>query len=68
MIKYLYEQNVFKPNRYNNFDAYNDYKFMLNMFNQKNEPSEKQNGKINGLIAYNIKPYLKGILKFKKQA
>lgn len=65
LIKHLYEQNVFEPNKYNNFDAYNDYEFMLKMFRKRKERTEKEKRKINALIAVYIKPYLEKILKFK---
>lgn len=67
LLKALYEEGAFKPNKYNEFDSENDYKFMLKMFNKKNENSitESQNKKIRGIIINSIKPYLKGVLENK---
>lgn len=66
----LYENGAFSDNQYNKFNAYNDYQFLLDMFNKKDKYSitNKQHKKINGLIAYSIKPYLIRTLKvIKKQ-
>lgn len=61
----LYEDGAFEPSRYNNFDGYNDYLFLLDMFNKKIKAdiSDRQQSKIRGLIAYSIKPYLSRRLK-----
>lgn len=61
----LYEDGAFKPSAYNNFDGYNDYEFLLDMFNKRNKLniSDRQQAKIRGLIAYSIKPYLSSRLK-----
>ena len=46
---------------YNNNNGTADYEFMVKMFNKKNKeditPSQRK--KINGIIAYQIKPYLR---------
>lgn len=58
----LYEDGAFTPNVYNNFNPYNDYKFLLDMFN-KREPSEKQMKRCTAIILGTIKPYIKEKLK-----
>ena len=55
---HLYDEGVFAPARYNKYDGINDYEFLLDMFNQRKEPNSNQQGKINGIIAYSIIPYL----------
>ncbi|PNZ04374.1 hypothetical protein, partial [Staphylococcus muscae] len=49
---------AFKPNKYNNYNAKNDYEFILKMFNQRREPSDKQKSKIKAIIVTSIKPFL----------
>lgn len=58
LLKYFYEKNVFKANEYNNNDPENDYNFLIKMFNKRKPPTVKQEGKIRGLIAYTIRPFL----------
>lgn len=58
LLAYLYRENVFKANKYNNFNPINDYEFLLKMFNQRNEPTNSQKKKINALIVVSIKPFL----------
>lgn len=65
VLKYLFDQGAFIPNNYNNFNAENDYNFMLKMFNMRSEPTEKQLKKIRGIIVSSIKPYLKQLLNDK---
>lgn len=59
LLKFFLEEDVFKETRYNNFDPENDYEFMLQMFNRRNEPSEKQQSKINAIIMGSIIPYIR---------
>lgn len=61
----LYEDGAFALSRFNNYDGYNDYEFLLDMFNKRNksEITDRQQAKIRGLIAYSIKPYLSSRLK-----
>lgn len=61
LLAYFYERGAFQPNRYNHFDPYEDYDFLLSMYNKrnKNEITDRQHSKIRGLIAYSIIPYLK---------
>ncbi len=67
LLKYFYDQGVFSDSQYNNYNGFNDYKFMLQMFNKKNKGSisPRQQTKINALIMNNIRPYL--IDKLKKE-
>ncbi len=65
LLKELYDKGVFKPNEFNKSDGENDYKFLLKMFNQRKDPTPSQQRKINGLVAYTIKPYLEEIFKDK---
>lgn len=65
LLLYLYKCGVFKPTPYNKFNGKNDYDFMLDMFNKRNKPSEKQEKKIRGIIFLTIIPYLKEHIKHK---
>lgn len=64
LLKYLYDEGAFKTTKYNNFNPYNDYKFMLDMFN-KRKRTIKQNQKATAIILNSIKPYLENLLKDK---
>ena len=33
LLYFLYEQDAFRPTKYNGYDGYNDYLFLLDMFN-----------------------------------
>lgn len=57
LLKYLYEHGAFPATVYNMRDPYNDYKFLLDMFNKRNEPTSHQIRKINALIMQAIIPY-----------
>lgn len=59
LLKYLYDNDVFVPNRWNKYDPYNDYKFMVDMFNSRRDPSDAQQRKINALILKTIIPFAK---------
>ena len=65
----LYEKGVFKPNEYNNFNGYNDYVFLLEMFNKINKAdiTEPQHKKIRALIMKSILPYLKETLTIRSK-
>lgn len=58
LLKYLLEEGAFKPNKYNKFNGELDYTFMLDMFNKRNEPSDKQKSKIRAIIVASIRPFL----------
>lgn len=62
LLKYLYDNGCFKPTRYNHFDPYNDYEFILDMFNKKNPPTSRQFSKVKALIMNNIIPYCKSVI------
>lgn len=67
LLKYLYEQDIFKKSTYNHFNPKEDYDFLLKMFNKrdKNSITEKEQKKINAIIITSIKPYLIEQLKTK---
>lgn len=65
ILKYIFDQGAFPPNKYNNYNGDNDYNFMLKMFNMRGEPSEKQLKKIRAIIVTSIKPYLIKLLNDK---
>ena len=58
LLQFLYEEDIFRPTSYNNFNPEQDYKFLLSMFNQRTEPSARQQAKINAIIINNIIPYI----------
>lgn len=68
LLLYLYEQGAFKETKYNNFDANQDYQFILHMFNKRSR-TEKQDKKATAIILNSIKPFLQGQLaeKVRKQ-
>lgn len=65
LLEYLYENNVFIPNNYNDFDGYNDLEFLLKMFNKVNKAdiSDAQHRKTTAIIMNSILPYLRKRLK-----
>lgn len=60
LLEKLYEDGVFLPNMYNRYDGFNDYQFLLDMFNKRDKSriTANQLRKIRGLIGYTIRPYL----------
>ena len=62
LLRHLYDQDAFKPTEYNDNDGYNDYEFMLNMFNRRSPMTEKQRRKVNAIIYFSIKPHLENVL------
>ena len=62
LLRYLLDNNAFRPSAYNHGNGYNDYQFMLDMFNQRTPPSARQQSKIDAIIISSIKPYLESIL------
>lgn len=66
LLKTLYEEEAFNT-EHNNYKGYNDYNFMLKMFNKRNKDAitSKQHSKINAVIVSSIKPYLQKQLKDK---
>lgn len=67
LLYYLYDNDAFKASMYNNFNAENDYYFMLDMFNKhnKDEITDFQERKIKALIVNNIIPFVKARIKIK---
>ncbi len=63
----LFDEGAFRPTEYNQRDGYNDYTFLLDMFNKRDKSSitYSQRRKINAIIGFSIKPYLQKTLKFK---
>ena len=62
----LYREGAFEPNKWNRFNAENDYKFLLDMYNSRQEPTPAQANKIKGLIAYQIKPFIRNHLHYSR--
>ena len=62
LLLYLFEHGAFEPNEYNGFDGRNDYEFMVDMFNQRNDPTDPQQRKINAVIRWSILTYLRTLL------
>ena len=64
LLKKLYDEGAFVPNQYNQFDGFNDYQFMLDMFNKRDKSSitGPQHRKIRGIIVGSIRPYLEAQL------
>ncbi|MFC3297885.1 hypothetical protein [Clavibacter michiganensis] len=54
----LWENGAFPSNEYNRGNGENDYKFLLDMFNSRHEPSTRENKKIWVLINKAIKPFV----------
>ena len=67
LLRALFDEGAFPANQYNKFDGWNDYDFMLTMFNKRNKASitASQHSKIRGIIAYSIKPFLERKLRTK---
>lgn len=63
LLQFFLEEDVFRPTEYNKFNSENDYKFMLQMFNQRIEPTSRQQSKINAIIVTSIIPYIQKMEK-----
>ena len=59
LLKYLYKEGAFDT-YYNDYFGYDDYQFMLKMFNTRDKSSitERQDKKIKAIIVNSIRPYL----------
>lgn len=57
LLKYLYENGAFTPSPYNMNNPYNDYLFMLDMFNKRSDPTIHQKKKINAIVLKEIIPF-----------
>ncbi|HBR32843.1 MAG TPA: hypothetical protein DD733_12265 [Clostridiales bacterium] len=64
LLRYLYDSGAFKASSYNNSKPYDDYQFMLDMFN-KHTRSERQEKKATAIILNSIKPFLQNMLSGK---
>jgi len=60
LLKYLFYNGAFEDD---NYDSMNNYQFMVDMFNQRKQPTESQQKKINAIIIKNIIPYLRQLEK-----
>ena len=58
LLQFFYEKGVFKPTRYNQYNPENDYKFMVQMYHQVTDLTERQQSKVNALIINYIIPYI----------
>jgi len=67
LLCYLYDNNAFKPNKYNDFDGENDCDFLLDMFNKRNkdEIPESLQRKIKAIIVSSIIPFVRSRIKIK---
>lgn len=67
LLLWLYEEGAFRPTVYNNYDARNDYEFMLDMFNKRPENiSQRQQSKVRAIIVSSIRPFLTRNIKIRK--
>lgn len=65
LMYFLYEQDAFRPTKYNGYDGYNDYLFLLDMFNG-GFCSEAQERKCQAIIMQSIYPWLRNLWKKSK--
>lgn len=65
LLYFLYEQDAFRPTKYNGYDGYNDYLFLLDMFNG-GFCSEAQERKCQAIIMQSIYPWLRNLWKKSK--
>lgn len=64
VLRQLYEEGCFVPNSFNGHNPEADYQFLVDMFNRRNDPSKKQQGKIWVLLNKTVGPYLERTLGF----
>lgn len=57
LLHFLYNLGAFRANEYNNFVPYNDYQFMLDMFNKRSRTA-LQDKKATAIILNAIRPFL----------
>lgn len=62
LLRKLYEEGAFVESPYNNYDSYNDYKFMLDMFNKRNL-TNSQESKCSAILLNSIMPFIRRKLK-----
>lgn len=63
LLYFFLEEDVLKPSLYNHYNPKNDYEFLLQMFNQRVEPTARQQAKINAIIVSSIIPYIQQMEK-----
>lgn len=59
-IAALYRYGAFDPGPYNRWDGYNDYEFVLDMFNRRNEPTVPQARKLAAVLK-DVRWYLSAV-------
>ncbi|MEA4899426.1 MAG: hypothetical protein VB115_14450 [Christensenellaceae bacterium] len=64
LLLYLYNINAFEANEYNRYEPYNDFQFMLDMFNKRMR-TERQERKATAIIMNSIRPFLCEMLRNK---
>lgn len=69
VLERLYQEGAF-DSEYNNYDGYDDYEFILKMFNKKDKSSitTAQQRKIRAIIVASIRPYLRDQLAAKSNS
>ena len=67
LLEKLYDEGAFKANQFNDFNPYNDYEFLLKMFNKRTEMSERQNRRCVAIILNSIKPFVQNKLRSKSK-
>jgi hypothetical protein len=65
LLRYLYDIGAFKATSYNHFNPFEDYQFMLDMFNKGQRRSDRQESKATAIILSSIKPFLQAMLRAK---
>lgn len=60
LLEFMYEQDAFEPNEYNDYEPWRDLDFMLKMFNKRTELSWRQQRKVWCILKYSIEPWLEG--------
>lgn len=58
LLAFMLEMDVFEDNKYNYFDGYNDYLFMLDRFNERKDPTPAQKRKIAAILLNEVYPWL----------
>lgn len=64
LLRYLYELDAFEATEYNSYEPYNDYQFLLDMFNKRMR-TERQEKKATAIILNSIRPFLREMLRGK---
>lgn len=75
ILQYLYEQGAFLPVKYNEYNGYNDYSFLLAMYKRirkastwvKPDITKAQYRKMSAIIRNSVLPYLRGNLEVRKE-